>query len=188
MRHKIGIFSLFALFTSMLFFRAVDDDGAGGGDSDDIGDFEIKDEDDKTPNNIEKPKEVEILEDEEMKALKEENEKNSKWIEEQQIIIATNEAIATLADKYPNFDADKIAEHLRAIAKEHGEDEAKKLNNPLGWENIYLTKFKKDEPQNPDFDRGRGETKEPYDFKKGFEKAHGGDKDSIADLLENSKG
>ena len=182
MRYRVGFFAFFTMLFSMLIFNAIDDGGAGG--ADDIGDFEI--EDDKIEVvSVEKSAEPEKKEEqsiqnkeiEELKAFKEQMEAER----------ATSEAVSALTKKYPTFDANKIAEHLGAIAKEQGEDKAEALNNPLGWENIYLTQFKKDEPKNPSFDRGRGETKEPFNFKKGFEKAHGGSRQAVQDLLENSK-
>ena len=188
MRSKVGIFALFALFTSFLLFRVVDDDGAGGGVSDDIGDFEIEDKVEESSEATEKPKEAEALEDEEIKALKEKNERNSKWIEEQQAMIATTQAIEELTGKYSDFDANKIAEHLATVAKEQGEEEAEKLNNPLGWENIYLTKFKVEKVDTPNFDRGRGESKEPLDYNKTIAAARDGDSNAKKDLFRNSKG
>jgi len=177
---------LLSFLFSFLYLGIVDDSGAGGDDIDDIGDFDIGDDEDVTPPD-ETPqtppdnKEGESIinsEIEELKAFKSQMEAER----------ATNEAVASLVQKYPDFDANKVAEYLGTIAKEHGDDKAESLNNPLGWENIYLTQFKKEPSSSDPFDRGRGETKEPFDFKKGFEKAYSGDKDSVAKLLENSKG
>ena len=177
------MFAWFHLLMSFMLFHVVEDEGGVG----DIGDFIIEDEEqpeDKKEENEEipdkpSPEGQSVLDDEikELKAFKEEIETER----------ATTEAVSALVAKYPDFDATKIAGHLSAIAKEHGADEAEKFNNPLGWENIYLTKHQK-ESSDSYFDRGRGETKEPFDFKKGFEKAYGGDKQSIEKLLENSKG
>lgn len=173
MRTKIGIFAMLSFFLSFLIFRVFDDDGAG---ADDLGDFEIQDEDDENEKN------------EEMEALKAENAKNAEWIEEQKGIIATQEAVASLSEKYPNFDAQKITEYLESIAKEKGSEEADKLNNPLGWEIIHLTEFKRDEKVDPQFDRGDGGSTETFDAKEAMKKAQVGDKEAMAKLLENSKG
>lgn len=186
MNRKFGIFAFFAFLFSMMLFRVVDDDGVG---ADDIGDFVIEDDEPESKQQAEqqeepnvKPKEIEEIENkeiEELKAFKEELERER----------AVNEAVAELTEKYPSFDVNKIVTELQRIAKEEGEDKAEALNNPLGWENLYLTKFKKDEDDNtPAFDRGRAEPKEPFDFKKGYERAYSGDKQSIDALLENSKG
>jgi len=168
-----------------MLFRVVDDDGVG---ADDIGDFVIEDDEPESKQQAEqqephvKPKEIEEIENkeiEELKAFKEELERER----------AVNEAVAELTEKYPSFDVNEIVTELQRIAKEEGEDKAEALNNHLGWENLYLTKFKKDEDDNtPAFDRGRAEPKEPFDFKKGYERAYSGDKQSIDALLENSKG
>ena len=186
MNRKFGIFAVFFSFFSLMLFRVVDDDGVG---ADDIGDFVIEDDEPKSDDKPEqkeeplaKPTEIEEIENkeiEELKAFKEELERER----------AVNEAVAELTEKYPSFNVNEIATELQRIAKEEGEEKAEALNNPLGWENLYLTKFKKDEDDDtPAFDRGRAEPKEPFDFKKGYERAYSGDKQSIDALLENSKG
>jgi len=182
-----GIKGFYFLFLSMLFFRIVDNSGAGG-DIGDIGDFEIEDEDEPIQTPKEKPKEIEGIEDDEIATLKAELEETKAWREEQIQKEATTLAIDELQGKYPDFDVNKIIEYLQHVAKEEGAEKADEINNPIGWENIYLTKFRKKDEVDTLFDRGRGEAKEPFDFKKGFEKALNGDKESLAELLENSKG
>ena len=179
-------FSWIVFFTSFLLFKIVDDEGVGADTPDDIADFEIEDEDD-TP--IAPVDEAKTLHDDELKALKEENEKNSEWIAEQKANIATTNAIETLVSKYADFDASKIADFLANYEKEHGEDEAEKMNNPLGWENIYLTQFKKESKKaGQDFDRGRGDTKEPFDLEKATALSRNGDEDAQMAIFRNSKG
>jgi len=182
MRTKIGIFSFFALLLSFLMLGIVDDEGVGG--DEDIGDFVIEDDEQQEAPQAPNPQEHQ----EEQAVLNKEIEELKSFKEQLEAERATAEAIEALRDKYPSFDANKIAQELSTIAKEQGEEVAERLNNPLGWENIYLKKYHKDEASDELFDRGRGEIKEPFDFKQGFEKAQSGDKKSIAALLEHSKG
>jgi len=178
--NRFGIFAFVSFFMSFMIFKVVDDEGAG---ADDVGDFEIEDE-----PEVEAEEKEEVKQKEENSPVNAEIEELKAFKNQMEAERATSSAIASLTEKYPNFNAELIASELQKIEKEEGEEAAERLNNPLGWENIHLKKFNKVKPSHAEFDRGRGETREPFDFKKGFEKAYGGDKSSIHDLLENSKG
>lgn len=185
--NRYGVFAVFVSLFSMMLFRVVDDDGVG---ADDIGDFTIEDDEPESNEKAEqkeeptttKPKEIEEVENQEMAELI----AFKKRIETEQ---ATNEALEFLTDKYPSFSPKEIISELQRIEKEEGKDVADMLNNPLGWENLYLTKFRKDEDDGPPaFDRGRAEVKEPFDFDEAMIKAREGDEDAQIEIFKNSKG
>ena len=60
---------------------------------------------------------------------------------------AVSSAVNSIKSEYPDFDESKVIEHLKNIAKT---DPAKAdaLNNPVGWENIWLKEFNEAEPTN----------------------------------------
>lgn len=188
-RSKFGVLAFLAAWFSFFTFSIVDDEGAGSDEPDDIGDFVIED-DDPVNEPDEKPDKAEPKEEtKEPTDLEKQVEELRIFKEEQEAREATANAVAELSTKYPDFSADAVAKYLAEVAEKEGTEKADALNNPLGWENIYLTQFKKESSsEDALFDRGRFETKEPFDFKKGFEKAYSGDKDAVALLLENSKG
>ncbi len=54
--------------------------------------------------------------------------------------IETQKAISIIKNKYDRFDADKIKEYLVELNRTNP-DKANALNNPDGWEEIWITKF-----------------------------------------------
>ncbi len=186
----MNIKHFFRFFISFLFLSVVDDSGAGS--DDDIGDFDIDDDigDDKVDDDAStKEQESKASQDRELALLKRIEELEAhKQLEENNK--AFNYEVEVLTKKYSDFDVDKIAEELRIIAKEQGKDKAEYFNNPIGWENIYLTRLRKETPSNNPqyFDRGRGHSEGAFDFKKHYKLAvEDGNNDSMAELFRHSK-
>lgn len=177
-------YSLWALLFSMFTFMIVDDDGIGGGDDDDIGDFDIEDEETESDNGAEEEsKENEPPDGETQTELEKRLAELEAREQAREAEAALNAAIGDIKTKYPDFDPEKVAQVLSKMPKE----EQERLNNPLGWELIYRDNFQRNDDRYEDpFDPGRKSSKEPYDFEKGLERARGGDKKAIAELLENS--
>ena len=177
--------SFWAFLFSMLFFSIVEDDAGGDGDEDldDIGDFEIEDDDlendddkkeDKKEDEKSEPPNDEVLKElESLKAFQEQ-------VEAEKAVVA---AVSEISKEYPDFDIEKITEHLKALPKE----EQERYNDPKGWELIHLKHFHKQKAAFDPFDSGRGATKEPFDFDKAYEKLEKGDRSVMADLIANSR-
>jgi hypothetical protein len=135
----------FFLFTHYI----VDNDGAGGDDDgadDDIGDIDIDQEEEKKEDKKEPPNELETIKKElaDLRA-KEEARDNDQ---------ATQNAISEIKGKYADFDANKVKEFLVNLNKTDPK-KANALNNPIGWENIYLTQFAPKNVENDDVSFGR---------------------------------
>ncbi len=143
------------LFAFVMFNHfIVDGDGAGnGGDGDvDIGDVDIGDSTDKTS----KEKENNTNED-----SKSDVDKLQKQVDEltadktaRESETATSNAIKELGDKHNGFDSNKVKEYLTELNKTNP-DKANMLNNPVGWENVWLNEFahKEVDNDNPAFGR-----------------------------------
>ena len=151
------------LFAFVMFNHfIVDGDGAGSGgdDAGDVGDIDINDDDiddgddstdktsnDKSDNNNEDSKtDVDKLQKQidELQADKTARERAT----------ATSDAIKELGDKHNGFDSNKVKEYLTELNKTNP-DKANMLNNPVGWENVWLNEFasKEVDNDNPAFGR-----------------------------------
>jgi hypothetical protein len=182
-------FTLFNfLFSFMMFNYIVDDNGAGGGDDIDIGDIDISDDDiddnsadtdkkaEQNSNNTtdDSKSDIETLKKEldELKADKEQRESE----------VATNKAISELSSKHNGFDSNKVKEYLVGLNKTDPE-KANMLNNPVGWENVWLNEFASVDVDNDNPNFGRNIT--PVDrSEEVLEKVKDGEWLSVDDELE----
>ena len=176
-----------ALFGLLMFFAA-SEDGGGVGEFDDD-DFVIEDDepggDDGKGGDDSKKDEKEELEPKVEDELKKEIEELKQFKEEAEREKAIFEANAALSKQYPDFDLAKIKDKLLEIQKEDPE-EAERLNNPVGWENLHLKYFAKKDVAVDPFDAGRGGAKEPFDFEETRKKALSGNKKAQIELFENA--
>jgi len=182
---------LITLFAFSMFFAAQEDGGIGDIDDDD---FVIEDDDDTPPSDGDKSKkdgDVDEEKDTEPKGgaddkIKKELEELKAFKEEAEREKAIFEANNKLVSQYPDFDLSKITEKLKEIHKDNPE-EAERLNNPTGWENLYLKYFRSKDVKADPFDAGRGGAKEPFDFEATQKRALSGDKRAMKELFENAK-
>jgi hypothetical protein len=142
-------FTIFSFLWSMMMFQnyIVDNDGAGGGDDNtDIGDIDINDDDIDNNNDDtdKKADENQHNNDNDSKSdietLKKELEELKADKEQRESEIAINHAIKELSQKHQGFDSEKIKGYLIELNKTNPE-KANMLNNPVGWENIWLNEF-----------------------------------------------
>lgn len=136
--------------------------GAGGGGSsssddnkdekDDIADKDIDENkdnnsdsggDDKKDDNDDKLKEIQ-------KDLDDLRTKDDQREKDETVKVE----LSKLEDKYEDFDVQKVAKRLSEIKKKDGEEASDLLNNPLGWEKLYLDmKLEAYENEDPEFGR-----------------------------------
>lgn len=144
----LKIFSMLGLFGSFV----VDDEGAGGDNSDDENendkdDIANQDLDENTNAGGDEKKDEQIKNlEEKLKNLESKEEKRSQDD-------AVNEAIASLESEYEDFDIEEVRAELIQINKDNPE-KAESLNNPAGWRQIYLEKrLEESLNENPEFGR-----------------------------------
>ena len=158
------MFKHFKLLFAFLFFTSfIVEDAAGGGDDsgdDDIDDIDITDDIDD-----------ENIDDTDKKAKANSNNANgtdstslqSTVKDLQARIQARDDAdllAATLSDlgkKHQGFDSNKVKEYLIELNKKDPE-RANSLNNPIGFENVWLTEFKENSVKNDSPNYGRNVT------------------------------
>ena len=179
---------LWAFFLSALFLFAVDAGGGGGGDDD----FLI---DDPTPPEIEPPKSETPKEEKNEKTppkatLDDETQAEIDELKDFKNGIAVEKAVVAAADaikgEYPDFDIEKVSTFLQELHKTDPE-KAEKYNSPTGWETVWLKNFAKSSESEGEFDPGRNNADEPFDFDKTQKTALSGDKRAMKKLFENSK-
>lgn len=135
----------------------VDDDGAGS--SGDVGDIDIDDDgadDDGADDGgkEKKPSTSESSEPDDIKTLKQQIDDLKKDKEQRDKQEAHNQVVSNLQTKYPEFDADKIKNHLVEMYKTDPE-KAEGLNNELGFELLYLQEFAPKNVDNDEVEFGR---------------------------------
>ena len=157
------MFKFFKFLTLFMMFNhyIVDNDGAGSGDDiGDIGDIDIDDDEnggaDDSADKSSKEKDNNINEDSknDIATLKKELDELKADKEKRESDNAVNIAIKELGDKHNGFDSNKIKEYLTELNKTNP-DKANMLNNPVGWENVWLNEFasKEVDNDNPAFGR-----------------------------------
>ena len=199
---------------SFMMMFAVDDSGAGdAGSGDDLGDFVIDepetppadtpptddkpsgddpkdgeaDAKDEKPaekdDNTSKDDKIAALEAE-LEALKGNQEEINKFVSQKQMEEMVTAETEKLQSRYPDFDIEVVGDYLKELAKTD-EAQAQALNNPIGWENIFLKM---------EIENGRGEflptravSKEPFNYDKTAEKARAGDRSAQIALFDNIK-
>lgn len=77
-----------------------------------------------------------------------------KFVADAQAKEAVNQAVADIQTRHPEFNAEAVKEHLRKL-NESDPERVKALNNPIGWENIYLNHLKPKEVNNDHPSYGR---------------------------------
>ena len=152
----LGIFGLFA----------ADDGGAGGGDDGDqgdggdVGDRDINDDkgnpaggdsgngggDDKGQGQDDGSEQIKTLQ-QQIKDLQ--DDKEARENKE-----ALNRALSDLRTRHKGFDDAKVKDHLVKL-HETDPQKAAMLNNPVGWENIWLNEFAERDVNNDDPSFGR---------------------------------
>ncbi len=154
-----AIFKLFPLL--FLFSYIVPDDGAGGGEMedigkeiDDIGDMELDDIEDEDIEKEEDKDKEEPKSKNEVEELKRELEELKKDKQERENEKAVQSAVSEIKSKYDDFDIEKIKSYLIEL-KKTDPDKAEMLNSPLGWENIHLTQIRAKEVKNDSTAYGR---------------------------------
>ena len=158
---KLGMFRFLFAFMMLNHF-IIDGEGAGSGGDDaggDIGDIDIDDENngaDDEADKTSKEKDNNINEDSknDMATLKKELDELKADKEKRESDTAVNIAIKELGDKHNGFDSNKVKEYLTGLNKTNP-DKANMLNNPVGWENVWLNEFasKEVDNDNPAFGR-----------------------------------
>ncbi len=139
----LKFFSFLTLF--MMFNHYVVDDTAGGGD---IGDIDIDDDDgidgadDGTDNssNGNSNNSNESGKSDEIDKLKKQVDDLQADKTSRDNTDATNTAVAQLQSKHQGFESNKVQEYLTELNKTDPE-KANSLNNPIGWENVWLNEF-----------------------------------------------
>jgi hypothetical protein len=164
---------------------AVDVDGAGGGDGD-IGDVDITDDDtdaddpntqdptesDKTSNQNDNNNDDDSKSD--VETLRKQVEDLQADKEKRENETAINNAIAELQSKHTGFDDAKVKEYLTELNKTDP-GKANMLNNPVGWENVWLNEFASKEVQNdhPSFGRNVAPVDRSEEFNQKLESGQG---------------
>lgn len=178
-------FSLFKILGVLgMFGLSVDGGDGGGGGSDtppantppadnshrdaDISDDDLKENDDSKIKDLEEK-------------LKNLDEIVSKDVQQK----AVDNAVKNIKTDYPSFDETKIIDKLKEIQKTDPK-RAESLNNPAGWELLHLKFFQTREVDNDDFDAGRNNKNEPFNYDEALVKAKTGDTKALSALYENS--
>jgi len=142
------------LFALCSFNSFIVDDAAGGSDDDiDIDDIDIDDEDDANTdsnsndnsNNNDESNSTSL--EDTVKALQ------AKIQAREDADLLTN-TLNELGEKHKGFDSSKVKDYLVELNKTDPE-RANALNNPIGFENIWLTQFRENtvDNDNPNFGR-----------------------------------
>jgi uncharacterized protein (UPF0335 family) len=140
---------LFAFLKQLGLFGSyiVDDEGAGAGDIDDIGDIDIDDISDDTdpkdggePNPKDGEDQTSTGGSEDIEALRKQIEELQADKEARESAEAQNQAIAQLQNQYDGFDSKAVKDYLVELNKTDPE-KAESLNNQVGWENVWLTQI-----------------------------------------------
>ncbi len=128
-------------------------------DTEDIGNIDINDVEDgidisdksvtttsEDNSKVNNEREIEILKNQ----IKELND--DKQIRENELAI--NNAIKELSEKHKGFDSNKVKDYLVEL-NINNPKKANMLNNPVGWENIWLNEFSSKEVNNDNPSYGR---------------------------------
>jgi uncharacterized protein (UPF0335 family) len=156
LKHLFKLLSMMGVFGSCV----VDDSGSGS----DI-DFESYDSDidldqgnndtsDAKGDEGENSKDVvapDTKADDEIMARLEAIEARNQALEQEKML---NDAIGKLQSEHKGFDAEAVKTRLKEIHKEDPA-RAEELNNPLGWENLWLKELSPKEVQNDNISFGR---------------------------------
>ena len=149
-KHFLKILLSLGLFGSYV----VDNDGAGGGG--DLGDVDIGDEgDDPGENSTGGSSEPDLKTLQEQ--LKSANDAITTLKEDQttrQRAETHKQVLDDLKSRHPDFDAEKIKEHLVKLHSENPE-KAESLNNAVGFELLYLQNFAPKSVNNDEVEFGR---------------------------------
>jgi len=136
----------------------VDDNGAGAGSGSDVGDVDIDDIDDDgagaDAGADKKTSPGESDEPDDIKTLKQQIDDLEKDKEQRDKQEAHKQVVSNLQTKYPEFDADKIKNHLVEMYKTDPE-KAEGLNNELGFELLHLQEFAPKNVDNDEVEFGR---------------------------------
>lgn len=121
------------------------DDGAGAGD--DAGDGGAAGGDGGGAAGVDNKGAGAGADDSKLANMEAKLQKQQEFIDAQQNKEKVRVAIDGLKGQYDDFDETKVLNYLNELQKTDPE-KAASLNNPLGWENIYLTQFQTKEPEN----------------------------------------
>lgn len=168
----------------MLQHFIVDDDGAGSGFDDDIevDDIDIDDDiDDKDTSSKDKDDNNTGDKNSTIKSLQEKLSALEESVTARDNADKVASTINALKTKHDGFDDSKVKDYLVELNKTDPE-RANDLNNPIGWENVWLTQFKQKEVDNDNPNFGRNI--EPVDRSEEVEeRANRGDILSIEDEI-----
>lgn len=157
---RLGIFAFFAFLMSMCFMKAVDDDGAGGGD-DDIFDKDLDDEGATPPVQDGDKKDGDGKKEETKSPAKENTPDPDKMLlDEIRQERALNEITKDLKKEHGDFDMEKVIEKLKEMEKENP-GSGNKLFNKAGIELVHLKYFANQEAEGEFDGKGGRGTKAP---------------------------
>ncbi len=173
-------FNLYGLLEEMTPAEGSNGGGSGGESNPENKDIEINDDDLKGGNN----KGSENSKDDGLEDIKKELEDLREDKKNRDHENTINSIFHNLKKDYPDIDRSKVENKLKEIAKDNP-DEAKRLNNPAGFELLHIKYFQTNDPGNDDFNPGR-EEKEKFDFDETYDKFQKGDRKSVNKLLDNA--
>ncbi|NOQ32445.1 MAG: hypothetical protein GQ570_15155 [Helicobacteraceae bacterium] len=147
-------FSFLSFLFSFMILKIVDGDGGGSGDG-------IADEN-TTDANVDKKDADENTDDKKDVKDDELEDSTNERIAELEKIVNDSEnekavafIVADIQTRYADFDESKITAHLKEL-KKSDPAEAKRMNNPLGWELLHQRNFAEKAVDNDYVGHGRG--------------------------------